>query len=186
MLEIKQKKLNKMASLKKKTIEVELPIINQKIEALAQNIEGKTIKVDLTRVLRGKSVEATFIINNNVPALKRVVLLGFYIRRLMRKNISYVEESFVCETKDLKLRIKPFLITRKAVHRSIRNSLRIETIKLIKEFCREKTSEEVFRAIIYSNLQKELSVKLKKIYPLALCEIRIAELEKEKSRVKSN
>lgn len=186
MLKISQKKLNKMASLKKKTIEIELPIINQRIEALSQNLEDRTIKVDLTRALRGKSVEATFTLKKGVAKLRRVALLGFYIRRLLRKNISYVEESFVCETKDAKLRIKPFLITRKKVYRSIRNSLRLETIKLIKEFCKEKTSEEIFKAVIYSSLQKELSVKLKKIYPLSLCEIRIVELEKEKSRVKSN
>lgn len=174
-----------MASLKKKIIEVELPIINQKIEALSQNLEGKTIKVDLTRILKGKSMEASFTIKNSVPILRKVSLLGFYIRRMIRKNISYVEDSFICETKDLKLRLKPFLITRKRVYRSIRNSLRIETKKLILEFCKERTSEEVFKSILNSSLQRELSAKLKKIYPLALCEIRTVEIEKTKEKVTS-
>jgi len=167
-------------AIKKKTVEIELPVINQKIEALPQSMEGKTIKVDLTRLLRGKSIEATFFIKNNATILKKLNLLGFYIRRLMRKNISYVEDSFVCQTKDSKLRIKPFLITRKRVYRSIRNSLRLEAIRLIEEFCKDKTATEIFQAIIFSSLQKELSAKLKKIYPLALCEIRVAEIEKEK------
>ncbi|MBI5148335.1 hypothetical protein HZA33_01515 [Candidatus Pacearchaeota archaeon] len=167
-------------AVKRKNIEIDLPIINQKIDVLGQNLEGKTLKLDLTRILKGKSIEATFVIKDNAATLRKLVLLGFYIRRLMRKNISYVEDSIVCKTKDQLLRIKPFLITRKRVYRSIRNSLRLECIRLIQEFCKEKNSEAVFQAVITGMLQKELSIKLKKIYPLALCEIRVIEIEKVK------
>jgi len=36
-----------------------------------------------------------------------------------------------------------------------------------------RTSKELFSEVMTNKLQKELSLKLKKIYPLALCEIRV-------------
>ena len=95
----------------------------------------------------------------------------------MRKNVNYVEDSFTCKAKDAKIRVKPFLLTRKKVHRSLRKALRNRIKELVTEFCANKQSEEVFSSILSASLQKELSSKLKKIYPLALCEIRVAKLE---------
>jgi ribosomal protein S3AE len=43
-----------------------------------------------------------------------------------------------------------------------------------------KTSLELFSDIMVGKIQKELSLKLKKIYPLALCEIRILEIVNKK------
>jgi len=97
---------------------------------------------------------------------------------MMRNNISYVEDSFKCNTKDGMLRIKPYLLTRKRVHRSVRKALRNKTFEFVNEFCADKTRDEVFSSIISSLLQKTLSLKLKKIYPLAMCEMRVVELEK--------
>ena len=45
-------------------------------------------------------------------------------------------------------------------------------------YVKDKKCEEVFDEIIKNQLQKPLSLKLKKIYPLSLCEIRILEIEK--------
>ena len=41
-----------------------------------------------------------------------------------------------------------------------------------------KKAEEIFDDILKGNIQKPLSMKLKKIYPLSLCEIRILKIEK--------
>ena len=165
----------------KKKTEILLPILNTKTEVFTplEKLEGKTIKIDLTRMLRGKSLEAVFKIKNKNAELKSLKLLSFYIRRLMRRNISYVEDSFICESKDSKLRVKPFLITRKKVHRSVRNALRIKTKEFMESFCSRKNSEEIFSEIISARLQRSLSLTLKKIYPLALCEIRDIEKLKE-------
>ncbi len=172
-------------AIKRKIFEIEIPMLDSSVNAGATNIQeldNKTVKIDLTRQLRGKSIEAVFAIsvrdNKAYAHCTRLTLLPFYIRRAMRNRISYVEDSFVCSTKDAPLRIKPFLITRRKVFRSIRKSLRDNCREFIISFCNDKPSEEVFKEMISGRLQKELSVKLKKIYPLSFCEIRICKLEK--------
>ena len=170
---------------KKKFFNVSIPILESDLSVLGtsiQNLEDKVIKYDLTRMLKGKNFVATFIIkiknNEAVAEIKSLRLAPSYIVRMMRNNISYVEDSFKCKAKDGNLRIKPYLLTRKRVHRSVRKALRNKTFEFVNEFCADKTRDEVFSSIISSLLQKTLSLKLKKIYPLAMCEMRVVELEK--------
>jgi ribosomal protein S3AE len=47
-------------------------------------------------------------------------------------------------------------------------------------WAKELSAEGIFDDILKGKIQKELSLKLKKIYPLSLCEIRVLEVEKEK------
>jgi ribosomal protein S3AE len=44
-------------------------------------------------------------------------------------------------------------------------------------YAKGKTSEKIFEDILKNSIQKELSFKLKKIYPLSLCEIRIFKIK---------
>ena len=96
----------------------------------------------------------------------------------MRTNISYVEDSFICNTKDSKIRVKPFLLTRKKVHRRVRTALRDKCRESIAELAKNRTKEEFFSEVISSKIQRQIIPKLKKIYPLSLCEIRVIEVEK--------
>jgi len=178
-----------MAALKKKFFEVEIPLTNSSVELLAYNIESlnkKTIKLDLTRQLRGKSIEVAFQTRLEKSKLIadpiRLSLMPFFIRRMLRKNISYVEDSFSIECKDGWLRIKPFLVTRKKVSRRVRKALRDETKSWLIDYSKDKKTKEIFSDIIGNRLQKSLSLKLKKIYPLALCEIRFLKIEKAKEQ----
>lgn len=170
---------------KKKFFEIEIPLLNRKISLLAYNKEklaDKTVKLDLTRELRGKSLEAIFTVKlekENLTIIpKKLWLLKFYIRRMIRKSTSYIEDSFSADCKNAKLRIKPFLIARKKVSRAVRKSLRNQAKTEIKEYIKDKNYEDVFKDIIENKMQRPLSLKLKKIYPLALCEIREINLEK--------
>ncbi len=176
-------------ALKKKFFKVEVPLTNTSVELLSYSIESlnkKTIKLDLTRNLRGKSIEAVFQIKvDNEKAIaepKKIILLPFFIRRMLRKGVNYVEDSFSAECKNAWLRIKPFLITRKKVSRAVRKALREEAKNWLITYVKDKNYEEIFSDIIGNRLQKPLSLKLKKIYPLSLCEIRILSLEKVKEQ----
>ncbi len=180
-----------MATIKKRFFEIEVPLTNSSVDALTYNIESlnnKAIKLDLTRQLRGKSIEVLLKIKvekgKAIAHPQKLTLLSFYIRRMLRKKISYVEESFLAECKDAQIRIKPFLITRKRVSRRVRNALRKELIDWLQIYVKSKTYQEVFSDIISNRLQKPLSLKLKKIYPLALCEIRVLKLEKLREQEK--
>lgn len=176
-------KKTKVIAKRKKFIEVDIPIIKIKEELVGNtldDVKGKTIKMDLTRQLRGKSIELTLKItteNKKAVAIpKKITLMPYFIRRMMRKRTSYVEDSITAPTQESLVKIKPFLITRKKVSRAVRKTLRNLTKNWLEDYLVEKKDEEVFHDILSNRLQKPLSLKLKKTYPLSLCEIRILEI----------
>ena len=168
-------------ALKRKYIDIELPILESSVAVFgsAESLKGRTVKLDLTRKLKGKSIEAIFQIfnidNKLVGMPKQLNLMKFYIIRMMRKGTNYVEDSFSAECKDVKVSIKPFLITRKKVSRAVRNALRVKAREELTLYVKDKTSEELFDDLLKNQMQKPLNSKLKKIYPLSLCEIRVFE-----------
>jgi len=170
---------------KLKFSKVEIPLLNESVEVLAQTpkeAEGRTMKLDLTRYLKGKGVEAVFKLNavgeKIVAKIIRLHVFGFYIRRMMRKNIDYVEDSFKAESKNALMIIKPFLITRKKVHRSLKKALREKAKAEIQEYLKDKDAGQIFEDLLTGKLQKQLSLKLKKIYPLTFCDIRDISVKK--------
>ena len=141
---------------------------------------------DLTRSLKGKSSIITFktkLKDETVTTVpKELKLLPCYIKRMVRRGTNYVEDSFSTEAKDSIVRIKPFLVTRRKVSRAVRKALRNLTNEELKNWAKENTAEKLFEDVLKNKIQKELSVKLKKVYPLSLCEIRVIKVEKEKTQ----
>jgi ribosomal protein S3AE len=175
-------------SIRKKFFGVKMPLTTSQVHLWGkspEDMQGSIIKLDLTKNLRGKSLELRARVTNNNGVLEgkplSLQLMGAYIRRATRKGTDYVEDSFETDCRDAKVRIKPFLITRKHVSRSVRNALREMTRKHLESYLKVRTMEEIFSEIMSNKIQKELSFKLKKIYPLALCEIRMIELISVKS-----
>ena len=171
--------------LKKRPYEVEIPIMEQKIQVLSanpENLVGRVIKIDLTRVLKGKNLDAAIIIKKEndkfVGEFIYLKIISGFIRRMIRKNISYVEDSFPAKTKEGTIIIKPFLLTKKTVHRSVRNALRNKAREVISEMVKDKANQDVFESILSGNMQKEVTQNLKKIYPLSFSEIRVAKLKR--------
>lgn len=172
-----------MAIAKKKFFSVELPLIKEDVSLLGTSLEDldkRRIKIDLTRALRGRSLEAVFEIKTEKDKVfaeaKKLSLFGFYIRRAIRNATDYVEDSFLAETNDKMLRIKPFLITRKKVSRRVRKALRDECKNYLANYIKTKETEEILKELISGKLTKALSLRLKKIYPLAFCDIRCLEI----------
>jgi ribosomal protein S3AE len=167
---------------KKKFFEIDLPLIGEKLEAsghVITDLNNKTIKIDLARKLKGKATDLIFNIkvedNKAIGYPKKLVVLPSFISHIFHNGASYVEDSFISKTKNSEVLIKPFLITRKKVSRAIRNNLRKTAKEFILNYLKEKTYLESARAIIFNDLQREMYPKLKKIYPLILCEIRVFE-----------
>jgi ribosomal protein S3AE len=173
-----------MATAKKGTkkafFEVTAPLTSAKLHVYgssAEELSGKTIKLDMTRSLRGKSFEVTLKLSYENGALQgkptHMALANSYIRRSMRKGTDYVEDSFITDTKDGDVIVKPFMITRNRVSRAVRQSLRDTTKEFLQGYLRIRTLQEIFSDMMTNKIQKELSLKLKKVYPLAFCEIRV-------------
>lgn len=196
-------KQTKVVVRRKKFQEVDVPITKGKIELIGEgiaDIEGKTIKLDLTRQLKGKSVEVTVkVMNENADAGKgskdpsghavahptKMKLMPYFIRRMIRKKISYVEDSLEIPSQESMLIVKPFLITRKRVSKAVRRALRNRAKNWLEDYISQMTDKEVFDEVLSNKLQKPLSLVLKKTYPLSLCEIRVLAIKRplEKSEV---
>lgn len=178
-------KQTKVITRRKKFQEVEIPIIRSRIELIGNTIDeikDKTIKLDLTRQLKGKSIEVTVKVkveNDKLVANPiKMKLMPYFIRRMIRKKISYVEDSFETPSQESMIIVKPFLITRKRVSRVVRKTLRNKTRNWLEDYISQKKDNELFNEILTNRMQKPLSLVLKKTYPLSLCEIRILEIKR--------
>ena len=166
---------------KKKFIETKLPLIGSETRILGsiEELKGKTIKLDLTRKLRGKGLNVKFKIfeveGDLIGVPYKMELITSYIRRMMRKRADYVEDSFKAQCSDIRVTIKPFLITRKRVSRAVRRNLRNTAKEFLSEYVKEREYNIVCEDIINGVLQKAMLPKLKKVYPLSLCDIRVFE-----------
>ena len=171
--------------IKKKFFEIDLPLIGTKFEALSNSVEelnNKTVKIDMTRQLKGKGVEIIFNVKTAdgkaIGHPKKLTLVSSFIKHMLHTGIDYVEDSIMAETKENAVIIKPFLITRKKVSRAVRRTLRNSAKNWLIDYLKTKTNDEVFTDILSNQLQKPLSMKLKKTYPLAICEIRVFAVKK--------
>ena len=172
---------------KKKFFEVDIPMIGKQTQLFAYEISelnNKFINYDLTRILRGKSILMQLKVNveedKATATPTQIILMPYFIRRMIRKGTDYVEDSFIAECEDASLRVKPFLITRRKVSREVKKALREKAKEEIIQYLKDKTSEKIFDIALKNRLQKDLSLILKKIYPLSLCEIRMLKIEKSK------
>jgi ribosomal protein S3AE len=189
----KQKPKRKKGA-RKKFFEAEIPLISTKVHLYSyspEELEGNVIKLDLSRNLRGKNLEIKAKIKldkeNLTGDLLGLQLMPSYINRIMRRGTDYVEDSFEVTCKDSKLKVKPLMITRKRVSRVIRKTIRNAAKKHLESKMKIRNTEELFSDIMTGKLQKDLSLKIKKIYPLALCEIRVIKvLERLGKSDKSN
>lgn len=166
---------------RKKYINLQVPILNETLRILGtpETLHNKTIKLDLTRKLRGRSLTVRFrIINkegNLVGIPDKMELVKSYIRRITRKRTNYVEDSFHANCADIKVNVKPLLITRKRVSRAVRKNLRNTCREFIIDYIKQKDYNEICKELLNTTFQKTLLPKLKKIYPLSFCDLRIFE-----------
>lgn len=171
---------------RKKFFDVEISLIKKETHLQAydlKELEGRTIKYDLTRFLKGKNMIIKLKVKiegeKAIAIPKEIKLMPYFLKRMVRKGTNYVEDSFSTECKNAQVRIKPFLITRRKVSRAVRKALRNKAKAELIEYVKDKDTEMLFDEILKNQIQKPLSLKLKKIYPLSLCEIRIFKIEKE-------
>ncbi len=181
-----------IAKKKKKFFDVEMPVLRKTTQLYSFTIEelkGRIIKYDLTRFLRGKNAILTLNVDSDKTSAKALPrefrILPTFIKKMVRKGTSYVEDSFTTECKDKTILIKPFLIARRKVSRIVRKALRDRAKEELINYVKDKTAETIFKEVLRNQLQKPLSLKLKKTYPLSLCEIRVLKITGEKQKKQS-
>lgn len=174
-----------IAKKKQRFFDVEIPIIKKTTHLYGfdeKEMVGRFINYDLTRTLRGKNALLKLRVkeeNDNLIAYPvGLNILSSFSRKMVRKGTDYIEDSFKTKCTDYELIIKPFMVTRRKVSRKVKNAIREKAKEELILYLKNKTSEKIFDELLKNQLQKPISQRIKKIYPLSLCEIKSIELTK--------
>lgn len=102
------------------------------------------------------------------------------IKRLVRKGKKRVDMSFTAHTKDgKKIRLKPFMLVKYSIKSSAATKVQHTLKHFLSDYSKKNTFEDILTGLISGKLQDEMSKRIRKIYPVKICEIRSAEIEEE-------
>jgi small subunit ribosomal protein S3Ae len=150
------------------------------------NVVGRTVKVSLMQItgdIKNQNAEVKFQITGAKENKLETKIIGYYfsaatIRRFMRRHTSRVDDALVLLTQDgVKIRIKPFALTKSKVTKSVEYTLRLTMKEELMNMVKKTPYEALFSAVLKYQIQKELREKLNKIYPIKNMEIRMLEEE---------
>jgi small subunit ribosomal protein S3Ae len=149
---------------------------------------GRNVRINLmnlTKDIKSQNVKINFIINkvsgdNLYADLEGYDMIQASIRRMVRRDTSKIDASFVAETNDRKkIRVKFILITKNKVKSSVQSKLRKTAEDIIGKNFKKMTYENIFQIMANHKFQSNLKKVLNKIYPLKVCEVRSMHIEKE-------
>ncbi|MAG20177.1 hypothetical protein CL618_01960 [archaeon] len=163
-------------------------VIGDTISALPDSLIGRTIKISLSDLIRNprkQNIQLTFSINQVKEKanteLTNYELSSSFVKRIIKPGKNKIDDSFILKTKDdIQLRVKPLLITKSKVQKSISTTLKSKTKEHLTDYFKKNNFSAIISALISYKLQKTLKDHLKKTYPLRTFEIRV--LKKIKSR----
>lgn len=188
----------KTSAEKKKWYEILAPrmfderIIGETTASEPGKLIGKPVLLNLmvlTNDPRKQNINVKFVIDDVKEDKAITKVIGYYLssshlRRLMRRATTRVDDSVLVETSDnVRVRIKPFILTRQYVRGSVSTSMRNSMRNFILKQVRKNTYEKLVNGIVTTKFQRALSTYLKRIYPLRACEIKSMQMEKEKKIV---
>ena len=183
-----QTKKEKTKKKKKKWYTVLAPkefnkqVIAETIASDPKLLINRTIKLslmNLTREIKHQNIKITFSITNvdESNALTEVVgyeLIPSFIKRITRTGREKIDDVNIYETKDnIKLVLKLLIMTKSKTKRSILSNLRHKSKEFLTAKIQKQDYSELITSLITYTLQKELKSTLSKIYPVAVCDIRV-------------
>ena len=142
--------------------------IDVNLMTLTNDPKKQNIKIKFkVKEIKGEKVEAEVIgYELNTSNVKRIV----------RRGSEKIDDSFVVETKDnVKYRLKPLLLTRYETKRSILSAIRAKMREISIENFKKYDSISILNSIVSNSFQREAKDTIKKIYPIAICEVRMLQ-----------
>ncbi|HLC55869.1 MAG TPA: hypothetical protein VJJ23_01400 [Candidatus Nanoarchaeia archaeon] len=185
-----KKELIKKSALKKKKktwisilspkefneMEIGETLISDPQEAINKHIAVSLMAI--TNDIKKQSVRVVFKITEikDNKALTEIIgyeIIDAYLKRITRRAKSKVEDSYDVITKDnIKVRIKPVIMTKNETSNSVLTSIHHKSKELLIENFKNNSYNDIVNGLITHNLQKAIRDGLKKIYPIAVSEIR--------------
>lgn len=190
----KKKTTKKSAKVKKGWYSLQAPElfnrapIGETLVAEPDLLVGREVKVNLmslTRNVKQQNISVKFSVTKVSDKVAQTEIISYAmspasIKRFVRRKISRIDDSFSVVTADNKtIRIKPLIITRSKVQRSVATDLR----KAIREFLiaeiAKKNYLDFVREVIQYKIQRSLAERLNKIHPVRITNIRTWYVETE-------
>lgn len=147
-----------------------------------KNVIGRFVNVNLGNLIRDpklQNVRVKFRVNQvkddkAYTEIKGYELASSYIKRIVRVGRSRIDDSFLVNTKDdVKIRLKPLVLTRYKAQRKVLRDIRKLVNKSFVEYIQKESYDKLVTDLISKKLQRDLKHKLNKIYPVSLVEVRI-------------
>ena len=149
-----------------------------------KDLIGKHLNINLmvlTNDPKKQSVTLMFKVTSVEGDAGIAELVGYHlnsshVKRVVRKAIRRIDDSFTLKSKNnVTFTIKPMFIARYRTNKGTLTSVRKRARELLQQAFQKLNSEEIFMYAITNRMQMDLKSDLKKIYPIAVSEIRALE-----------
>ncbi|MEM3154824.1 MAG: hypothetical protein QW165_04660 [Candidatus Woesearchaeota archaeon] len=176
---------------KKKWVPIRAPklfneqVIGESFVGEAQELVGRSVTVSLmtlTNDPQKQVINVSFRITGAKDNVAQTELVGYQVlpsaaKKLMRRQRSKIDDSFIVETADKKfIRIKPLIVTRGRTTHSVIAAMRKLERAYIAKTISKMDFESFVRDVVQKKLQHGLNQLLRRLYPVGACEIRMMEL----------
>ncbi len=150
------------------------------------NLVGKSVKMSLmyiTGSMKNQNVRLTFKVNEVSSGVGKTHVITYsqvpyYLGRFVKTGSDLIEDSFVVESKDgVKIRVKPFIVTKNIVSAMIATSIRLKVRELLTKEISNNNADDFMHSVIMSKLQNLFRSEIKKISPIKTFEFRKVEFE---------
>lgn len=158
----------------------------------SEQVKGKFINTNLSTITNDMKKQNTAVklrVSKIVEGKGQTEIIGMslvqsFVKRLVRRGRSKVDDSFTAKTKDGQLvRVKPLVLTNTTCVASTASQLRLETRRLLKEKVASTGFVNSVQDILTFKMQKSIKDALQKIHPIRSVDVRVFERELVRGKV---
>jgi len=151
-----------------------------------EQVLGKTATVNLmsiTNDMKKQNINVKFVVDSikdgkGVTRLIGYTLVPASVKRMVRRRSTRIDLSLVCTTADnVKLRIKPMILTRFAVKGAGKTIIRKNAQDYIVKNIKKAKYDDLVQMILVNKFQRAMKDELKKYAAIKICEIRSFKVE---------
>lgn len=159
-------------------------MLGESLVGSSKDLMGKTLHLNLmtlTNDPKKQGVTLVFKVTSVDGDTGQAELMGYrlstaHVKRVVRKAIRRLDDSFTLVSKDnITFVVKPLLIARYRTNKGLGTALRKRAREVFAQVFQRMKSDEIFMYAISNRLQMDVKNDLKKIYPIAVSEIRVLE-----------
>lgn len=147
----------------------------------AESMKGKYINANLSTIsndMKKQNITVRLRVNKIVEGKGQTEVIGMqqvqgFVKRLVRRGRTKVDDSFLAKTKDGQLvRVKPLIITNTLCVASTASQIRMEVRKVLQERIAKTGFVNTIQDVLSFKIQKDLKNMLNKVHPIRSVDVR--------------